>query len=89
MTGVLGNTVLVVDGILLLTLLEGVALSAYWKARSRGLPPSRILSRLLPGACLLLALRAALAGSDDQVILAWLGAAGLTHLVDLWRSWRR
>jgi hypothetical protein len=50
----------------------------------RGLPPAAALAMLLPGACLLLALRAALTGAASTVILAWLAAALVTHLADLW-----
>ena len=39
----------------------------------------------LPGACLLLAIRAALTGADWQWVALWVGLSLPAHLADLWR----
>ncbi len=75
----------VVDAILALMLLEGVALWALGRATGRGLAPGAILTNLAAGAALLLALRAALTGAAWYAVAAWLVAGLLAHLADLWR----
>lgn len=43
-----------------------------------------LLANVLAGALLLLALRAVLAGWDTAWFLAFMSAAGATHLLDVW-----
>lgn len=81
------NTLVTV--VLGLVALEFGVLTALFLRRRRGFSPAALALRLLPGICLILALRAALLGQDDTWILIWLTAAGLTHLLDLWRTWPR
>jgi len=78
----------VVDLILWFMVLEAVVLVAYHAKTGRGVAPLNVLSNLLAGVFLLLALRFALVG-------AWWGWIGLSliaglfaHLVDLQRRWR-
>jgi hypothetical protein len=78
----------IVDAIVLVMILEAIVLLAYRRATGRGLGFVDILSVLLPGACLLLALRAALRGEDWSAIALWLIAAFLLHLADIWRRVR-
>jgi hypothetical protein len=47
-----------------------------------------LLANLLAGACLMLALRGALAGAGGPWIALCMAAALLAHLTDLWRRWR-
>ncbi|MCG5525732.1 hypothetical protein LRB11_12430 [Ectothiorhodospira haloalkaliphila] len=78
----------IVDFILLAMLLEG-ALLLWWHRRTgRGLPADVIVTTLLAGGFLLLALRAALTGADWPWISLWLSAGLLAHLADLWRRLR-
>jgi hypothetical protein len=74
----------IVDLILLFMLIEVAALLAYRRLTGRGLKPLNLVLMLLPGLCLLLALRAGLTGGWTGV-LAWLGAALVCHAADLWR----
>jgi len=61
----------------------------YWRSRGRGVSPGDLLPNLFAGALLLLALRLSLGGAGWQLCYGSLAAAGLAHLVDLGRRWRR
>ena len=67
--------------------LEGALLVALWRSRRRGIPPGALLPNLLSGMCLLLAMRAGLAGAP----LGWIGLALFGalcfHLADLTGRW--
>jgi hypothetical protein len=77
-----------IDAILAFTLVE-VAVLALWHHRTgRGLSGRRLLRMLLPGFCLLLALREALAGDALPWVPAALAAALVCHLADLRARWR-
>lgn len=78
----------IVDLILATMVLEGIVLIAYNRRTGRGVAPVDLLINLLAGMCLLLALRAALTGLSWRWTAAWLAAALLAHLADLWRRWR-
>jgi hypothetical protein len=77
-----------VDLILVVVVLEAVALLVYWLRARRGVAPFDLLPNLCAGACLLLALRATLAGSGWMLASLFLAAAGLAHLTDVARRWR-
>lgn len=78
----------VIDLILVMVMAEGLALIAYrWKT-GRGIAAMDLLANLLAGACLMLALRGALAGAGGPWIALCMAAALLAHLTDLWRRWR-
>ncbi len=79
----------VVDLVLALIALEAVLLTWHRRRSGRGLPAAELLAFLLAGACLLLALRAALVGASWVWIAAPLAGAGAAHLVDLRLRWRR
>jgi hypothetical protein len=68
----------VVDLALILLMVE-----AMW-ATFRG-HRGRLVLSLLPGACLLLALRASLTGEHWVWVALWLSASLPAHLIDLWR----
>lgn len=79
----------IVDLILGLMLLEALALVAWRRATGGGLPITGVLTNLAAGACLLLALRAALGGHGWELVGAWLGAGLGAHVADLRGRWRR
>jgi hypothetical protein len=64
----------------------GVLLAYRWRLE-RGPAVGDVLSVLIPGACLLLALRAALSAAGPATIMALLLMALLAHLYDLQRRW--
>jgi len=76
-----------IDCILLLMLVEAGALTLYLRHRSYRANWLDVLSALLPGAFLLLAVRAALGGATLLLAVALL-AALLAHLADLVRRFR-
>lgn len=79
----------IVDLIVAVMLVEAVALFVYHRMTGRGLDLPDILIVLVPGLCLLFALRAALTVQSWSVIALWLLAALVTHLADLWRRQRQ
>jgi hypothetical protein len=78
-----------VDLILVVVVIEAVALLMYWHRARRGIEPFDLLPNLCAGAFLLLALRATLAGSDWIIASGCLALAGLAHLIDIYRRWRK
>jgi hypothetical protein len=78
----------IVDVILALTLAEAVGLVAWHRRTGRGVAPADFLGNLLSGVCLLLALRAGLAGAWWGWIALALLAALAAHMADLARRWR-
>lgn len=76
-----------VEAILALTFAEWLGLTWYNRRTGRGLAAGRLGSILLPGVFLLLALRAALQGSNWIWIALALTASLLAHLADLARQW--
>jgi len=75
------------DAILALVVIEFIALVAWRMRRGRGPTPLDIAANLAAGACLLLAIRAALLG-QESMLLAFLAASGVAHVADLARRWR-
>ncbi|MEH3148728.1 MAG: hypothetical protein PGN34_26170 [Methylobacterium frigidaeris] len=72
----------IVDAALLLVAAEAVCL-ALWRRRRR--PGAGVLLvNLASGACLMLALRAAIAGAPGIWLAAALAGAGAAHIADLW-----
>ncbi len=78
-----------VDLILVVVVLEAAALLLYWAWARRGIAPLDLLPNLCAGAFLLLALRATLAGGGWTIASLCLAAAGLAHLIDVSRRWRK
>jgi hypothetical protein len=76
-----------IDAILLLLGAEAVALALWHRRTGRGPAPRRLLPNLLAGAFLLAALRTALPDGSHALLLLWLAAALLAHLVDLRGRW--
>lgn len=79
----------VIDLILLLMAIEGLALGWLHHKTGLGIAPARLWPNLLAGAFLMLALRAALTDAGGAAIASWLvlGLAG--HLLDLGLRWPR
>ena len=78
----------VLDLILLGMVLEGASLTLLFRTRGRGVRPGALWPNLRSGMCLLLAMRAGLAGAWwGWVSLPLLGALAF-HVADLRRLWR-
>lgn len=75
------------EAILALVAVEFFALILWRMKRGKGPSPLDIAANLAAGACLLLAVRAALLG-QETMLLAFLAASGLAHVADLVRRWR-
>jgi hypothetical protein len=78
-----------VDVALAFMLVEALVLVARRRRRGGGLDARAVAALLLPGACLLLALRAALTGAAAGTIALWLLTALAAHLGDLAARWPR
>jgi hypothetical protein len=76
-----------VDAILLLLGAEAVTLALWHRRTGRGPAPRRLLPNLLAGAFLLAALRTALSGGPETLLLLWLAAALFAHFLDLRGRW--
>lgn len=85
-TGPLGY---LVDLVLLVVVIEAIAVIGYWARFRRGIAPADFLPSLLAGALILLALRFAIAGPGWLLPAACLSGAGLAHLIDVVRRWKR
>jgi hypothetical protein len=79
----------IVDLILAMVVLEALVLLAYGYATGRGIPALSLLTNLLAGAFLLMALRSALLQAHWTWTAAWLAAALFAHVADLAQRWRR
>jgi len=77
----------IVDLILGLMVLETAVLAGYRVVHGRGIRTASLLSNMAAGACLLLALRGALAGAEWNIIAAALAATFAMHLFDLRSRW--
>jgi hypothetical protein len=78
----------IVDLILGLVVLETIGLLAVRRRTGRGVSAADLLPNLLAGACLLLAVRAALTDAGWTTVAACLLAALGAHGADLRRRWR-
>lgn len=78
----------IADLVIAVTLLEWLALAWLRRRTGRGIAPAALARALLPGLCLMLALRCALTGALWHWIAVWLLAAGLAHLADIVLRWR-
>ena len=78
-----------IDVVIAATLLEWAALSWLWRRRRSGLAPLALSLTLLPGLCLMLAVRSAMLGLPWYSVALLLSASGLTHMIDIRRRWTR
>ncbi len=78
-----------VDAVILLTVIEGAALTLFHVRTGRGIAAASLWPNLLAGLCLMLTVRAVLGGAWwGWVALALLGALA-AHVTDLRSRWRR
>lgn len=78
----------IVDIIIGLMAFEAIALIAYHKSTGQGIKVPQVLSNLLAGICLFLALRLAITDAHWTWIGVALGAALAAHIIDLTSRWR-
>lgn len=78
---------LITEIIVGLILLEAVGLILYHRSTGRGPVPTAILSNLMSGLCLMLAVRAALIGAGWTWVALWLTAGLVAHILDLAQRW--
>jgi hypothetical protein len=83
------SLVLLVEAIIGLTVLEGLALALYHRLTGRGVAPADFAAGLAAGIALMLALRAALGGAGWPWVGAAVSASGLLHAADVARRWSR
>ncbi len=76
-----------IDVVVVLVVVEGLALAAYHRATGRGLAPRDFALHLLSGLALLLAWRSTAADGLGASGLAWLFVGGVLHAVELRRRW--
>jgi hypothetical protein len=75
------------EWVIALMAIEGVALTVWWLKAGRGIPPLDLSINLAAGATLMLAVRAGILGDFAQ-LAGLLALALLTHILDLSRRWR-
>jgi hypothetical protein len=80
-----GRIALIILGFILV---EGAVLLVWHRRTGRGLPPRDTASLLLPGACLLVALYAAMTGGWWGWIALALAGSLVAHLLDVAARWR-
>jgi hypothetical protein len=79
----------VVDLILVVMIAEAIGLFVLWRWRGAGIAPVPLLANLAAGACVMLALRAALTGASATTLAVLLSLSFAAHVVDLAVRWRR
>jgi hypothetical protein len=79
----------IVDLIVASLAVEAFALILYRSRTGRGIPSIELLTNLLAGACLLIALRSALVGRAWYWTAGWLMIALVCHIADLSQRWRK
>ena len=77
------------EWIVLLVILEGLFLHWLWRRRAAGLPWHHLIGSLVSGACLMLAVRAAVLDAPSVEIATWLTLSLIAHLTDLSLRFRR
>jgi hypothetical protein len=78
-----------IDLVLALVVLEAAGLLLTWQYCRRGVAPVDLLPNLCAGAFLLLALRITLGGGGWMPACGCLAGAGVAHVIDIGRRWRR
>ncbi len=87
MSGIFSGTGLI-DIVIACTLLEWLGLFVWHRLTGRGLAPADLLLTLLSGLFLMLALRCALSGLPQYLVMLFLCAAGAAHAADMRRRWK-
>lgn len=78
-----------IDVVIGVTVLEGLALLAYRQVTGKGVAGSQFIFNLFAGLSLMLALRLSSAGAQATWVAASLMLSGAFHGMDLWRRWER
>lgn len=78
-----------VDGVIVFTLIECLALAAYFLSTGRGVALRDLLANIVAGLCLMFALRCLARDAGAVWVVLCLFAAGIAHVSDLWMRWRR
>ena len=78
----------IIDIVIACTLLEWCGLWLWYRFTGRGLAPVELRLTLLSGLCLMFAVRCALSGLPQFLVMLSLLAAGATHFVDIRRRWK-
>lgn len=81
------NFLWLVDGVIVLTAVEGIVLLAHHRLTGGGPRPGSYLLNLVSGLCLMAALRCAMGGTGTLWIALCLMAAGAAHGADMWKRW--
>ncbi len=76
-----------IDVVLIATLLEWAALALLWRGRRHGLRPAALMRMMVPGLCLMLAMRSVAIGAPWYWMAMLLSAAGAAHMADLKSRW--
>lgn len=76
----------IIDLILVVVAIEAIFAAVWFRRTRRGV--SGLLANLAAGACLLLAVRAALVGAHWPWVALWIGLSLPFHLTDLALRWR-
>ena len=76
-----------IDFVIAVSLFEWLLLSQWHRRSGQGMAPGALTGMLLPGLCLMLAVRSALTGAPWYLLALLLSAAGLAHIADLRRRW--
>ncbi len=77
------------EWIVFLVILEGLLLHWLWRRHAIGLPWHHIIGSFISGACLMLAVRAAVIDAPSGEIALWLALSLIAHLTDLGLRFRR
>lgn len=77
------------EWIVFLVILEGLLLHWLWRRHAIGLPWHHIIGSFISGACLMLAVRAAVIDAPSAEIALWLALSLIAHLTDLSLRFRR
>ena len=77
------------EWIVLLVIFEGLLLHWLWRRHALGLPWHHFIGSFVSGACLMLAVRAAVVDSYITEIALWLALSLIAHLTDLGLRFRR
>ena len=77
------------EWIVVLVILEGLFLHWLWRRHAVGLPWPQLVGSFTSGACLMLAVRAAVVDASSAEIAFWLGLSLVAHLTDLGLRLRR
>lgn len=78
-----------IDIVIAATLIEWAVLLLLWRQREQGVPPRLLGWMLLPGLCLMLAVRSVITGAPWYWLALLLTLAGLAHLLDLKSRWKK